>query len=393
MTMSDFIQSRKKTLIFANRLQFFTALALQLVFPLFIHESYRTSNNTLIQRNTQYFFYQQSSTGIFFSFSILLFLAFCIYFLIVHRHDNYFELLPLSLIPILVIIIFSVIVKSQDYIPSLHSWYFERVSPQFGLIILVGSISISLAIFLLLNYKDLLSYIPTREQISIHESQEEFKHFRLALSLFIISLFPITATIPIRFLDLSLGGNTFFLIPHEYLDYQFSYYYSTFFGFQIQSAYIGSGLLSLILEGLGLVLGILALYDFKTEKKNNFIFILLILWLCVFFITPNMMGPVNLLTAIFILSVAFPFFLLPYWMVAKGDKEPEIQREGLVIIVLVLSVAVILFLSAFFLPIHFFELEVINQTTYNSEIRPTLMVLIIPFIAKKLWEINHKTKR
>ncbi|MFX0126345.1 MAG: hypothetical protein ACFFAE_22175, partial [Candidatus Hodarchaeota archaeon] len=101
MNLSEFLKLHREKIRHYNQLQFLGALILQLIFPYQKIISYDSNGESTIRLVHLICYFQADTNTLVIPFIFLLFLILAFYFYFKQKETKYFDLMPLSLTPIL----------------------------------------------------------------------------------------------------------------------------------------------------------------------------------------------------------------------------------------------------------------------------------------------------
>jgi hypothetical protein len=359
----------------ANRIQVLVVLLLQFLLPLYNYISYNTSG-IIWDAGTMYLYYQVSSSGVAVNLWTLFLAGFAVYFFLTHREDRVFELLPLSLLPLLV--------PLATFLLSggLWIWGTSVGFPSMTLTALPGYPLLAISVFasllftvvsLLLEGRALVT--PAVPRVAIPE-----RNIRSAVILFLVSVLPIAATAPSDVgVDPAMGLLSLLLTPSE------NYFYVSFLGIPV--GYFNTLLGNLVFEVVGLVAAAVALQPLRNKRAANFALGSLFMIVVGLVLLPISQHPgYGLVAPIWLLILAVcPWLLLPYYLVLLAGRNNGTILEGWLGCFLVITISAIVFYASSVLGIA----PIFGPANY----RPTLTLLVIPVLAGRLWSSQGSSKR
>jgi len=382
MSLKDFFKLNDKNIFRYNQFQFIAALLLQLLIPFMQTNSVDSSGENT--RTTIYlFYYLQGDTNrllIPFIFLILLFLA--LYLCVIQKKAKYFDLLPLSLVPILVYTLFNgLIALNHPYtLPRLEIYI------EWGYMVLFSSV---------IAYYVIFTYIRKQRIIRINQLKEESVEInptsfntgrvkRWIAFLLCLSALPMAVTVPalgifaIKFMNYEeLTLFTAFGIPLSMPESYFSYRI-----FSSLESLINSPIFFSFITFIIFVSGILAIRSITEHSTIQIVEIFFIIATLVFLFL------LNAYTILF-LYIFFPWFLIPFWIIYDGYKDLNLQKEGIFLFTFFLVLGTILLFIQFMFP---FDLELFASYPALDQIKilPTFIFLIFPFLLSMIHQIDKR---
>lgn len=375
-----------KNLILLNRIIFIISIIILSFQPYItkIFESNRITKEFLFFAEIREYGEINFAINIVFIFFLLLLIC----FLIFNYDTNNFEILPLTLIPMLLYYI----------IESRFTIIFE-----IGYYLLIGAILIDIIVIFVLNNALLLDVeflnLNSSERDNFFDNEVNLKD-RIIKNKRLIAIFIFMFTPIAIYIECNLRYFIQKIIQDGIIDFTGSTYILTTripiiikdFG----EITLISFLFILIIE-LIILFVIISLFqdnypriitNFKDKIKNNnllWFVSIIILALLIIFIGLSFMEFILLTIGVFLI---YPFFVIPLLMIDKHNLDQRISFEGLFIIFIystIVAISILVFnCSLFGISVREFD------SVMNSEMRPTMMLLFLPILAKFLWEEGKK---
>ncbi len=372
MNYKDLFKFNYRNISHYNHLQIIVALLLQLLIPFIKTNSVDSSGEST--RTTIYlFYYFQGDTSrllIPYIFLILLFLA--LYLNFIQKEAKYFDILPLSLVPILFYTFFiGLISLSQPVALPRFEVYIE-----WGYMVLLSSVIAYYAIYIYLKKQkiNLINHLEEREKEIKPPSSNTGTEKRWIAFLLCFSALPMAVTVP------ALGAFATKFMNHEELTFftafgiplskPESYFYYRFFS-SLESL-VNSPIFISFITFIIFASGILAIWSIMKHSTIQIVEIFFIIATLLFLLL------MNTYTILF-LYIFFPWFLIPFWIIYDGRKDLNLQKEGILLFTFFLAIGTILLFIQFLLP---FDLELFASYPGLDQIRirPTFIFLIFPFL-------------
>ncbi len=382
MSVQDFLKFNDKNIFRYNQFQFITALLLQLLIPFMQTNSVDSSGEST--RTTIYlFYYLQGDTNrllIPFIFLILLFLA--LYLCFIQKESKYFDLLPLSLIPILLYTLFNGLISLShpSTLPRLEIYI------ELGYIALLFSVIAYYAIYIHLRKQSVTKINQLEEEkVDIEPTSSNISRVKRWIAfLLCLSALPMAVTVPalgifaIKFMNYEeLIFFTAFGIP---LSMPESYFYYQIFS-SLESL-INSPIFFSFITFIIFITGILAIRSIIEHSTIQIVEIFFITGTLVFLLL------LNAYTILF-LYIFFPWILIPLWIIYDGYKNLNLLKEGIFLFAFFLGCGIILLFIQFMLP---FDLEIFTSYPALDQLKilPTFIFLIFPFLLSMLNQMGKK---
>ncbi|MFX1547917.1 MAG: hypothetical protein ACFFCU_17060, partial [Promethearchaeota archaeon] len=327
------------------------------------------------------YYFQADTNNIVIPFVFLLFVILTFYFYFMRKETKYFDLMPLTLIPILGVSILywfntltypTTLPRSEMYI-------------ELGLIIL-GISTITYYIFYLYNKKIegvKISVTEGRESNINNNAPTSRLEERYIIFLFCLSVLPVAVTIPALGIFATHFINTeqysFFtaygvpiLLPESYNYYMIS----TLIGNIIYNPIFFN--LMLLFLFCTFILAIRSISKRSTIQKSEITFIVTTL---VFLFLLNAI-------TIFTYYLIFPWLIIPYLIIYDGKKDPKRLQKGITLIVFMLSMGIIIVFMQILIPIDFGLMTGLYGLD-QMKLQPTLILLALPYLIH--W-IHHESE-
>lgn len=406
-------QKQLQLMILINRIFLIFSSVFLLIEPFYIRKSY-DHFHTLSNITKEHLFYDKINSDISLRILFVFFLILSICFLFLKYKQHYFEFALLSYLPILIYagikwIFPSVKISGEPYIVyELSLSYF----------ILLLAIITNILVMIYLWKIDMLD-IPFLDFLDTKNSNNNYKfktnkddlelqritELKKEKNYQILALF--------LFLILPIASNLATFLPYNFLNAlqnNFEKINEAQFIQTIGIPHYFSNEISLTLDLMIIILSIefillftlLCLFYNKFSiiiekiKENNFLFFISIVFLG-FLLFMSLFGSlggeriylliIDIIFRPFLVFLVFPFFLIPIFMYDKKIRDPKLAREGLIII-LCYSIMVIcsLYIKMWLpLDITISEFDIL----LNSDLRPTMIIFFIPFLARALWTENN----
>ena len=90
--------------------------------------------------------------------------------------------------------------------------------------------------------------------------------------------------------------------------------------------------------------------------------------------------------AVIAIYIFFPWFLVPFWMIYDGKKDPNLLKEGVSVIIFLLGIGLIMIFIEAMVPIDITIVTGIYDMKH-VKIRPTFLVLALPYLIHKINQI------
>lgn len=380
----NFFQLDRNRINHYNRLQFLGSLFLQLIFPFLKTISYDSNGDSTITRIHLIYYIETETNNIVIPFIFLIFLILTVSFYFSKTELKYFDLMPLTLSPILSYSIFSWLTTlTQPNTLPRTDMYIEL-----GLII----IGVSIITFYVINFytsklEGATNSISEKDESQTNNTQLRLEE-RLISLLFCFSILPVAVTIPALGIFtthfISFERLTFFTAYGVPLELPETYIYYTYYIPEITEIFVALIYNPIFFMLTSLVLFCCSIFAARSISNRSKIQLSEIIFISATLIFLFLMNAIFISLSFFLL---FPWLLLPYLMIYEGRKNPKQIKKGILLFVLILGIGIIIVFTQILVPLDFGLMAGVHGLD-QIKIRPTFTLLALPFLINKIYSGN-----
>ena len=379
----NFFQLHRNRINQYNRFQFLGSLFLQLIFPFLKTISYDSNRDSTISRIHLIYYFEANNIVIPFIFLIFLILTVGFYFS--KTELKYFDLMPLTMSPILSYSIFSWLttLTQPDTLPRTEMYI------ELGLIIIGASIIAFYVINFYTNFytsklEGATNSISEKDEFQTNKAQLRLEE-RLIGFLFCLSILPVAVTIPALGIFathfISVEHLTFFTAYGVPLELPEPYIYYTYYIPGVTEIFLELIYNPIFFIITSLVLFCISIFAARSISKRSTIQLSEIIFIGGTMIFLFLINAIFISLSFFLL---FPWLLLPYLMIYEGKKDPKQIKKGLILFVLILGIGIIIVFVQILVPLDFGLMTGVYGLD-QVKIRPTFTLLALPYLINRIY--------